>query len=325
MGRDHSIDNVGGVMIIYMMLHHCFVPPLLSSFIGGYLVYYPFLFFMAWFFFKGGMFYKEESVKTAFAKGFNRLIVPYLLYTAIAFIISLLILCCIEGTEAVPQLFRENWLHLKKEGAFECNAPLWFLPSLFAARLAFSICRNLKIPVPVVALLVLGFSFGIITRFPHLGFYFGNALLGLFFYSMGFILKEKQYENAFFYVSAALYLIILVYFYIDGNAAGEFNLNIHKPFLCVILFYLAGCITFDNLFRRVEAINCSFLETAGKKSMVLYVTHFLVIYNFIYLNSQIWHLSPWMLFGVLCVTLAITMPFVLKLSDNRYFKWTFGI
>lgn len=60
--RDSSIDNISGLLIIYMILYHIFQMSGFRNAIhsNGML---PLSFFMFWFFYKSGMFYKEKTCK----------------------------------------------------------------------------------------------------------------------------------------------------------------------------------------------------------------------------------------------------------------------
>lgn len=97
--RDTSLDSVGGLMILHMISFH----------LRGYLGYEVldlenvlFFFFMPWFFFKAGMFWKMDSIKNVVVKGYCRLLKPFIIFSIIGH------LCfCIR-------LFVErdyNWVH----------------------------------------------------------------------------------------------------------------------------------------------------------------------------------------------------------------------
>ena len=60
--RDLSIENISGLLIIYMILHHIFQWSDLNVINQTYWMR-PLSFFMAWFFYKSGMFYKDRKCK----------------------------------------------------------------------------------------------------------------------------------------------------------------------------------------------------------------------------------------------------------------------
>ena len=193
--RDTSIDNVAGVMILYMMYRHCLVSPLKASLVGGYITYYPLLFFMAWFFFKGGMFYKDEPVLETARKGLRRLILPYLTFSALALLVSLGTHAILEGAEGIKHVIGEIPVYIKREGALVCNAPLWFLPTLFAVRVLFSAGRWMRIPAPVLAAVGLACGYGLYRADLPIGLYWGNTALGLCFFALGYALKKIQSKS----------------------------------------------------------------------------------------------------------------------------------
>ena len=322
--RDTSIDNVAGVMILYMMYRHCLVSPLKASLVGGYITYYPLLFFMAWFFFKGGMFYKDEPVLETARKGLRRLILPYLTFSALALLVSLGTHAILEGAEGIKHVIGEIPVYIKREGALVCNAPLWFLPTLFAVRVLFSAGRWMRIPAPVLAAVGLACGYGLYRADLPIGLYWGNTALGLCFFALGYALKKIQYSQPAFLASLGAYLALIVYCYIDGTVVGEFNINLHRPYFLVVLYYIAGCILIDNLFLRIPQIRCGFLERMGRDSMLFYVTHFILIYNLSYWDSVRWQLDKWVLFGILVAGLAIFLPLVRFIFTREKLRWATG-
>ena len=87
-GRLLYLDNLGGILILYMifLFHlpgHCGIGSSTSIIICRNF----FDFFMAWFFFKGGMTYKRRSIQEEMSKSFKRLLVPYITINAICLIL----------------------------------------------------------------------------------------------------------------------------------------------------------------------------------------------------------------------------------------------
>lgn len=76
--RDNTLDAVAGLLIIYMMLRHAF------EWSGASTDYFYIAssqvlpFFMAWFFFKSGMFHKSISFADCAKRGLNKLIIPFI-------------------------------------------------------------------------------------------------------------------------------------------------------------------------------------------------------------------------------------------------------
>lgn len=75
--RDNTLDCACGILIIHMILGHIFQWSQLTAthFYRWMNILY---FFMPWFFFKAGIFYKKTPVKKVLSTGFRRLIVPFI-------------------------------------------------------------------------------------------------------------------------------------------------------------------------------------------------------------------------------------------------------
>lgn len=325
--RNQSIDTISGLMILLVLYRHCLIATtgFGTSLIGSAITYYPLLFYMAWFFFKSGMFFKaDERFEDTVKKGFVRLIVPYLCFSLIAIVISLSLNGILYGSKGIHEVLSDIPLHLKREGAVVCNSPLWFLLSLFCARIFFSAANRLHIPTWCTAIVSLGFAFGLYRMDLPIGLYFENIALGLFFFSMGSIFKELQYNNAVFITSAILYVAFLIYSFATRSVISEFIINTHTPYIPTVAFCLAGCLFIDNLFKRIGWLNGKWLSNIGKDSMTFYVTHFIIINIIVTLDKAVFHLLDWPLFLLLIIVLAITMPLCARIFAKPGFKWMIG-
>jgi fucose 4-O-acetylase-like acetyltransferase len=322
--RDKSIDAVGGIMVLHMILRHCLVGPLKETFWGGVVFYYPLLFFMAWFFYKSGMFYREEALHETIEKGVKRLIIPYVVFSVVAAIFAVVVYVILYGRLAIPGLFSDFCIHMKREGAIEFNAPLWFLLSLFCVRSFFSLSRKLHIPAACVAVCSLGCAYGLYLAGLPIGLYFENIALGLFFFSLGYILKRFQYHDSSFIGASLYYVSYLFYCFVSQSVVGEFIINTHTPYLPTIGFYIAGCILINNLFHRLRVLQIGLFLKAGEHSMTLYVTHFIILSVVLTINNKIGLLSPLVLFFVLIVSLSLLLPLFVPLFSKPGLRWMVG-
>ena len=328
--RDNAIDCVGGIMILFMVYRHCLLAgSLLPESIENSILCYPLLFFMHWFFFKGGMYYHETELHVELKKSFDRLLLPYLAFAVIAVALSAIAHLACEGVSGVKEVILGIPSYLKKEGTVLDNAPLWFLLSLFFARVFFSFSRKLRIPAWIVA--TVAFAAGWVQSAASLpvGLYFGNIALGLAFFSLGYILKDKQYEKPFFIGATILYFGLLILWFATGKVSSDFRTNAHSPYLLVSVFSLAGCLFFNNQFKRVTALQNKHLAFIGEHSLIIYVTHFIFLSLITYLNGRFHLLDGRMTFLVSFVLLVIVFPFLLLPGLVRFFnkpnwKWMIG-
>lgn len=82
---------------------------------------------------------------------------------------------------------KHDVINLCWEGAIFYNAPLWFLPSLFFVKVVFNILKLKNCNIFIVAFISLLFAYTVYRLKLHISLYVGNVLLGLFFYSIGYI------------------------------------------------------------------------------------------------------------------------------------------
>lgn len=141
-GRDISLDAVAGLFIIYMIMGHAFqwANAVDDDF---YVACNYFLYmFMAWFFFKSGMFHKTGMpIKACVIKYSKKLLTPWIVYGIVGECV-----CWIN-------LFLNNKLTLKRmiispirqiiyQGSVDGNLPLWFLLTLFLVKIITTIASK---------------------------------------------------------------------------------------------------------------------------------------------------------------------------------------
>ena len=184
MERDKAIDSVAGIMITYMVFTH-----VCQHFGYEHSVIYMtlehiFYFFMPWFFFKAGMFFKVEDNKVILNKSYNRLIRPFILFSLIGHI-CFCIVCYLQGNLHMSTLV--PYYSLLMQGSIPGNLPLWFLLTLFLCRIIFIFFAKNDITVYWIALASLLLAFGLHLIDFKQPFYIANTVTGVFFMSFGYI------------------------------------------------------------------------------------------------------------------------------------------
>ncbi len=277
--RSYSIDNGSGILITFViLLYH------LPGFCNlGETWFFLFIrsifdFFMAWFFFKSGMFYKQRSVKEEFYKCWHRLILPFIIINLFCFILHSII----NGGESLLEHLKVS---IYRESEAMCS-PLWFCLSLSIVRVLYQLIYNLLklkkrwmiLSISILfAFLMYVYSFKIDnTRFVFantIPLWIGNVFLGLFFYSLGDLMRDKQYNKFLFIVATVIYLIhFTAPYYLD------FFINYSDSYLLSVLFYISGIIVFNNALKRWLNKSITPLTHIGKHSMIYYITHWTPIY-----------------------------------------------
>jgi len=138
--RDASLDFVCGLLIIHMILGH------VNSHCDG-MIYpyhwprYALDFFMAWFFYKGGMMHKDiasiEDLKALIKKSFVRLIIPAFVFGALGYIIWLLNLYLKGNDISILWSLKKPIVDIIKESIVPGNIVIWYLFALFFIRIFF--------------------------------------------------------------------------------------------------------------------------------------------------------------------------------------------
>lgn len=327
-GRNFSLDTVGGIMICFMIFRHCFLGTGLdATFVGGKLTYYPLIFYMSWFFFKGGMFFDHSgktSVSETIKKGMARLIVPFLAFSAFAIIIECMVHGLLEGLSGVKSTLYDIPSYLKREGCVAGNAPLWFLFSLFFVRVFYAFAIHLHIPRLLVSVISLISAYALFKADLPIALYFENIAIGLFFFSTGNILRDIQYTDPAFILSGILYTAYLLFAFCIHDITCEFRINAFVPYIPTIVFSLAGCIAINNLFNRIKSLNFNRLSKIGKSSMNYFTTHFIIIGTFGYLNRQLFHLNSLLFFILTIILLLLLLPPINRILSQDGFGWLNG-
>jgi hypothetical protein len=280
-------------------------------------------FFMSWFFFKGGMMHKKSTTKELFRKSVKRLLLPYVIFL----FIGLLLECVIKFTSiedlTIPSFLKAEISNFISTSIIWPTAASWFLLSLFVARIAFN-CLYTKVhPLLITASFAFA-AYGIFLMTNHswtLGlhmpghntvlniptFYMGNMCHGLAVYSLGYYIKDRQFNKAIFLF--ALILFVLKYFIpasIDFRANTPSGVN----FMLAVIYGMSGCIVINNIFKRFANKRISIISHIGGNSMVYYLIHYPVMYTTISLFWKPFEDSElWLRFIVLSSIVTISLVF----------------
>lgn len=316
--RDSSLDTIAGIMTIYMIyIHICpwvGISPL--PHVGKFL-----FFFMAWFFYKSGMFFHNISFSECYKKGIQRLMIPYIIFSIIGWF--MFFIRDVIKQEITEQYFINSLRQILHEGAVAGNAPLCFLFTLFCVRIIFYLVHKLKqySGIPICFFGILAY----ILNFWHIKDYYwiSNICSGMFFFGCGYILKNVQYNKYLFIISVITYIGIIIYIptFVDFRS----NTFTKGNYIAWILSSLAGIITFNNIFKYIP-VRFKLLNNIGKDSMSYYVTHWIILsityvlfFEFIEQEEKkIW-------FILYLVFLILLLPLANVLFKTKKLRWTLGI
>ena len=231
-------------------------------------------FFMPWFFFKAGMFFKKDNKLSAYIQSSaKRLIIPFFIYTILAMPIYAISLILINNFNFIV-FVKDQLVCLLYCGSSPANLPLWFLPTLFVVRIIARVTDNINIK-----LCLLGGGVSMLLNFINFRypFWIPNICSGLIFFSLGYLLNNMQYRKEVFIISTCIYIAAFAYPSIVDLRCNSLHSGNYTSWL---IFSACGCIVFNNIFLHISTSLPIFkpFQIAGENSMFIYASHWIVFF-----------------------------------------------
>ena len=330
--RDASIDWIAGLLTLVVIIQHV---DDLSNYALGWKEYQCgsfFYFYMAWFFFKSGIFNKTISLQHSYKKIWSHLIVPCLFFSVLSWVIW------------VPGYLLEhggswNWvlgatvIRFYSLGYIPDNGPLWFMVALIICRLMYPLAKKWlgnDFFVAGVAWLLAFIYYLVYHSFYHHQYIFialPQGLMALSIYSLAICLRKWQYSPYVFIVGIAVYAvkIYLNLPVIDFSKAGLENQPI--AWLFSLPLWLGGILMLNNFMYRMpkwffKIFNLGYI---GHNSMTYYCGHFIILTTLVFL----YHHLGICLFGLPLVwAMVVSCTVILPVADvllRRYLPWAVGL
>lgn len=333
------VDFAAGIMILWMIIYHavspawffevldCFgreniaLPEGAKAFVNadGHLeiinpcIFFPYLsFFMPWFFYKSGQFFKKRSCKELLAKDSRKLLLTFVIWSAIGYVFYL-----VFGAFQHSLTLRGSTYSILRglflTGKAPINEPLWFLLTLFGVRFV----ANWLLPnqddkyrwLIVACIIIAGYviSYGCYRwNHPLLPYWVANGASGLVFFVLGYGLRE--YEDKW-WLSLSCIIVYVIYCLVEFPMVTMMNNNpISGDYLLWTPTALCGIVVFNSLCKLLcKYVRLAPLEYVGKNAMIIYVTHILIVQtcNFVVQYFEITSYYPYMLWLYLAGYLVI--------------------
>lgn len=313
------IDVVAGVMICWMLLRHCIVfshysPPAMPKELLA--------FFMPWFFYKSGAFFKNMSQKDLLIKDIGKYLRYFCVYSLIGWVVWCL--CGLYNNElTIKACIKVPFFHFIKFGYIDGNGALWFLLSLFFVRQCANVLTIKKLLSPLVMSIIcmaLAYTLYQIEWYKQ-SWWLGNFFSGLCFFLLGYWLKTLEQNNIVFISSLIIYglvccacflgIIEFPYLYMHANKMTCGNYLLYYPTA------LAGIIVINNLFRLLcKRVRFRILGFIGRNSMYFYVTHWILFTIVAFISKSLLYLeSHRLVFLFLLGSSIVFLPLIGRLID----------
>lgn len=311
------LDTVGAVMLLYMIYGHYCAFVHIDNVLQ--FIMYP---FMPWFFYKAGMFQSPDvNMKKIFGKGVKRLLVPYVTFGFVAWLL-VAIINFFNGDLHINYLYGQIG-ELFSVGALWQNQPLWFLLSLFAVRIIYSLL--IKYKCEYLSLCGFGLAFSLYVWGNQAPLWCGNICLGVFFYWLGNKLINVKDNMYISFVSMFLFILAVIAY----NSPGSFMENRAESILHYIVYILSsifGIIAFNYIFEKLPVLEKTKLHVIGRYSMVLYVSH-IIIFRIIELilhscGNEVGNITYAVYFALMYISLQTLAA--ICLTTNRL-RWSIGM
>lgn len=317
-GRYYYLDSIGGLLILHMIAFHIFRGDVAGTLAEECMR--PLSFFMFWFFYKSGMFYKPLSCNDILRKGWYKLIIPYAFFSLAGFVVWCLRQTVVSGFDILDFL-KEAIQEFAFSSTIPNNVALWFLPSLLFVHIVFNIFY--KIGGGSVGFIILG-CIGFAYFFHFIGailpLYIINFPLGVASYSLGYIMKERQYDNVVFVMAMILYVGIFVLCPSSLSFRENHLIGDNGYYLLAIIFSFAGCIVINNIFKKYLPHRCPVLHWIGCRSMDFYVPHMIILTLCLFVPKIF---VPY-LKELQCLSCIILLPIFSIVIERLGMGWIFG-
>lgn len=316
--REISLDTIAGLLIIHMIVGHIFQWCKLT-----YTVYYQYMnilfFFMPWFFYKSGMFFKEENINIVLAKIWKRYLIPFIIFTLIGHSLYC-IKMYIEGDTQFSHYIISPIRSLLLSGSTGGNLPLWFLSTLSLVNILFLFThKHFKLTCIVFIIIPFLINF---FQLKNLPLYLSNTCTGIFFYGMGYYLKTLQYNKFIFIISGIGY--ILLYIYIPSIVDMRSNSLLCGNYIIWIISSMLGIIFINNIFKRFTFLNLLPLSSIGRNSMSYYATHWIVLTLILIMAIIVNITDAWSLFMTMFISCMTLLPLINLFLQKKPLKFIIG-
>ena len=317
------VDIASGILIVHMILWHCFQHAGLMQ-TCAYRMSNILYFFMPWFFYKAGVYHKSSPLSKCLKEGAKRLLVPFIVFTFIGYFAWVIHLYVI-GDVSIESVLKNPIRQLIYGGSIDGNLALWFLPTLYFNRVIQTCCDKTRLNRWLYAAIFLIII--IITSYYKLDkpYYLYNTLAGQYFYTLGSLMKFKICED---YPHKRIILMICIFLYLSvvlfRLCSGDMRTTHGHLFSIWCICSLAGLTLFNSLINKLN-LSLKFLQKLGENSMIFFVAHWIIIVlaNVIFIDVLGFE-KGWIYLLFLLIMLSIMLPLCYYLFKTPKFKWMVG-
>ena len=233
-----------------------------------------FYFFLPWFYFKSGMLSKIEALNSKSIKNWGeKLLFPYLIYTAWGGVIALITAWCNGSLNLLTFCGTVLWQTVYL-GSSWYNKPVWFLLTLFLCKFICSFCADRLKPL---YLMIIAFFIAYLHSWlcnEQLN-WIGNTSLAIVFYMSGHILRDIQWKSYIWIPSLIVYIATFVFTPVNIDARS--NVLYYGTYPIGVFTAILGCISINNIIPKTNISILRPMTWIGRNSLLIMVFHYPLI------------------------------------------------
>ncbi len=327
--RNSAIDWIAGLLILVAIFLH------IDRWAGDVMGFWDnvgsiFGFFMPWFFFKSGMFYKDGELKRNDYKIWRFLGIPFLFFSAVSWIVWLFTALYMHRNDPLF-LLTYSLNNVVSYGILPGNGALYFIASLWLCKYIYPrihrvIWNNYIIAITSYVLAYLCKCFDTILIHRYLLLTVPISLIGLSYYAMGVQWRKSQYKTSLCIASVVIYAVAIIFGAKEVSFAMAGVDDSLKTWCTAPFVAMASIIVWNNMIRYVpekflQIINLGYI---GRNSMSYYCIHLIIIS----MDFFMFRYFGWTIFGLpLIWSYIVSCAVILPVADvllRRYLPWAVG-
>lgn len=202
------------------------------------------------------------------------MLIPYAVFTILG-MIFLWIVKLIKGDTCWSEYVISPLVPLLKYGATSGNLALWFLLSLFFVYVVFYFTQSIDLKVNYVCFVAIIFAYLIYLlqiRYPAI---ISSVLIGLSFFSLGHVLREKQFDLKIFIPSLCTGIVLAIYNPSIVDVCS--NLLLKGDYLTWVIYSIVSIIVINNIFKRI-LYTFPILSYIGRNAIVFFGSHWIFLH-----------------------------------------------
>lgn len=331
--RNSEMDFLGGLIMLQIIFLHISLTYTSVSWIKDFYKLWEYtLPCLGWYFFKGGMFYKNKKFRDVITGCTKKLLIPYCFFLIAGIISQAIIDNQIINSIGWTAWSLDNVKQLLLYGVTGIDGPIWYLIVFFGVKVSYSYLREKLRMQPyniMLASFIVAFLLWYAFRERNYIFWIGSIFCNLVFFACGDWLRTRQYGRVTTIISLLTVIILacLHVEYLSLRTNGGWQEYSVFGYVFSYVLVLASIFLVDNIAKYIPSkiTSSSFISNIGRQSMSWFLLHHFILTWSVFIlgllgveNTNVW--AP-----VISIVFIFTLIPVLQKILLRYIPWSLGL